>query len=44
MNPNLMAVSMERTLARIHEHWKPRIVAELNGQQVRLSKIQGEFV
>lgn len=26
------------------EHWNPKIIAELNGQQVKLAKFQGEFV
>jgi mannose-6-phosphate isomerase-like protein (cupin superfamily) len=26
------------------EHWTPKIIAELNGQQVKLAKILGEFV
>lgn len=26
------------------EHWSPKVVAELNGQAVKLVKIQGEFV
>jgi mannose-6-phosphate isomerase-like protein (cupin superfamily) len=26
------------------EHWTPKIVAELNGQHVKLSKFKGEFV
>jgi mannose-6-phosphate isomerase-like protein (cupin superfamily) len=26
------------------EHWTPKIVAELNGQHVKLVKIKGEFV
>ncbi|MFC4638679.1 cupin domain-containing protein [Deinococcus hohokamensis] len=25
-------------------HWSPKVVAELNGQQVKLVKISGEFV
>jgi len=25
------------------EHWQPRIVAELNGQEVKVVKIRGEF-
>jgi len=25
------------------EHWSPKIVGELNGQQVKLAKFQGEF-
>ena len=28
----------------INEHWSPKIVAELNGQQVKLAKPKGEFV
>ena len=31
-------------LARIIDHWNPRVVAELNGQHVKLVKFQGEFV
>jgi mannose-6-phosphate isomerase-like protein (cupin superfamily) len=26
------------------EHWSPRIVGELNGQHVKVVKLQGEFV
>lgn len=26
------------------DHWNPRVVAELNGQQVKLVKFKGEFV
>lgn len=28
----------------VNEHWSPRIVAELNGQHVKIAKIKGEFV
>lgn len=31
-------------LAQIHEPWSPRIIAELNGQHVKLAKLRGEFV
>jgi mannose-6-phosphate isomerase-like protein (cupin superfamily) len=27
-----------------NEHWSPKIIGELNGQQVKLVKIKGEFV
>ena len=27
-----------------NEHWSPKIVGELNGQQVKLVKFKGEFV
>jgi len=28
----------------IHDHWNPRIIAELNGQHVKLAKLSGEFI
>jgi mannose-6-phosphate isomerase-like protein (cupin superfamily) len=31
-------------LARIARPWEPKIVAELNGQHVKLVKLDGEFV
>ena len=37
-------VRLTDTLAGIHEHWRPQIVAELNGQAVKMVKFQGEFV
>lgn len=37
-------INLERKLAMFDDHWNPRVVAELNGQQVRLAKISGEFV
>jgi GrpB-like predicted nucleotidyltransferase (UPF0157 family)/mannose-6-phosphate isomerase-like protein (cupin superfamily) len=37
-------VSIREKLALFHEHWSPKIVGELNGQQVKLVKFQGEFV
>ena len=35
-------VNIAEALAAIHEQWKPRIAGELNGQQIRLVKIQGD--
>lgn len=37
-------VNLAEKLALIDEHWSPRIVAELNGQEARLAKLKGEFV
>lgn len=36
-------VNIAEKLARFTEHWSPRIVGELNGQQVKLAKLLGEF-
>ena len=37
-------INLREKLARIGKHWDPKIVAELNGQHVKLVKLQGEFV
>ena len=37
-------VSIREKLARFDDHWRPRIVGELNGQHVKLVKLLGEFV
>ena len=37
-------VSLSDAFARIHDYWKPRIGAELNGQHVKLVKFKGPFV
>lgn len=36
-------VNLREKLALFSEHWRPRIVGELNGQQVKLAKLKGEF-
>lgn len=36
-------VNLSEKLALFPEHWSPRIVGELNGQQVKLVKFQGPF-
>ena len=40
----MTAINLSEKLASFDDHWNPRVVAELNGQHVRLAKIQGEFV
>jgi mannose-6-phosphate isomerase-like protein (cupin superfamily) len=37
-------VNIDQKLSLFSEHWSPKIVGELNGQQVKLVKFQGEFV
>jgi mannose-6-phosphate isomerase-like protein (cupin superfamily) len=37
-------VNLAEMLGRFTEHWQPKIVGELNGQQVKLVKFRGEFV
>jgi len=35
--------SVTEKFALIQEHWRPKVVAELNGQEVKLVKFQGMF-
>lgn len=37
-------VNLGEKLALFGDHWNPRVVAELNGQHVKLAKFQGDFV
>ena len=37
-------VNLAAKLTEITEHWRPRVVGELNGQAVKLVKLDGEFV
>lgn len=37
-------VNLKQKLSQFSEYWSPRIVGELNGQEVRLVKLKGEFV
>ena len=37
-------VNIGEKLGLFEEHWQPKIVGELNGQQVKLVKFQGTFV
>jgi mannose-6-phosphate isomerase-like protein (cupin superfamily) len=37
-------VNLAEKLSAFTDHWSPRIVGELNGQHVKVVKLQGEFV
>jgi mannose-6-phosphate isomerase-like protein (cupin superfamily) len=37
-------VNLSQKLGLFSERWSPKIVGELNGQQVKLAKLAGEFV
>lgn len=40
----MTAVNIGEKLAAFGDHWSPKIVGELNGQQVKLVKLKGTFV
>jgi mannose-6-phosphate isomerase-like protein (cupin superfamily) len=37
-------VNLDARFAAIREHWSPVVIGELNGQQVKAVKFQGEFI
>jgi mannose-6-phosphate isomerase-like protein (cupin superfamily) len=38
------AINLAEKLAMFTDHWQPRIVGELNGHELKVAKVQGEFV
>ncbi len=38
-----MKVNLKEKFSQFHDHWHPRIIGELNGQQVKIAKVKGEF-
>jgi mannose-6-phosphate isomerase-like protein (cupin superfamily) len=36
-------VNLAEKFALISEHWRPKVVGELNGQEIKLAKIKGAF-
>lgn len=38
-----MKINLAEKFALIGEHWRPKVVGELNGQEVKLVKFAGEF-
>lgn len=37
-------VNLAEKYSQFNEYWSPKIVGELNGQQVKLAKLKGEFI
>lgn len=38
------AINIESKLKLFQDHWSPKKIGELNGQQILLAKLKGEFV
>jgi mannose-6-phosphate isomerase-like protein (cupin superfamily) len=36
-------ISLKEKFSRIHEHWRPKVIAEVNGQELKLVKFAGVF-
>ncbi len=39
----MQKVKVEEKLSSFSEHWSPKVIAELNGQHVKVAKLLGEF-
>ena len=44
MSPPIRKVNLTDAFASFDERWSPRVAAELNGQHVKLAKLEGPFV
>ena len=40
----MQRINLAEKLASFSDHWQPRIIAELNGQHVKIAKLEGAFV
>ena len=37
-------INLKQKLSIFSEHWSPKVISELNDYQIKLVKIQGDFV
>ena len=37
-------INITEKFSKFTEHWRPKVIAQLNGQEVKLTKFKGEFV
>jgi mannose-6-phosphate isomerase-like protein (cupin superfamily) len=40
----MLKANLTEKFAAFSEHWRPKVVGELNGQEVKLAKFRGTFV
>jgi len=38
------AINLERKFGLFNEQWQPKVIAEMNDYQFKLSKLEGEFI
>jgi mannose-6-phosphate isomerase-like protein (cupin superfamily) len=44
VGPLREVVNLSEKLATIQKHWDPKVVGALNGQEVKLAKVKGDFI
>jgi len=37
-------INLEEKFSLFNEHWSPKVLGDLNGQQLKIAKVKGEFV
>ena len=40
----MKAINILEKFQLFNDHWSPKVIGELNGQQVKIAKVKGEFV
>ncbi len=40
----LKKINLKQKFNLFNDHWSPKILGDLNGQQVKIAKVKGEFV
>ena len=40
----MQKINLKKKLSLFDEKWTPKIVAELNGQHVKIAKVEGDFI
>ncbi|HSA84294.1 MAG TPA: cupin domain-containing protein [Patescibacteria group bacterium] len=44
MNNSIQAINIKEKLSKVSTYWDPKLVGEINGQEVKVVKLTGEFV
>ncbi|MGB0787083.1 MAG: cupin, partial [Candidatus Poseidoniaceae archaeon] len=37
-------INLDEKFALFNEHWTPKIISELNDYQIKIAKVEGDFV
>lgn len=40
----MQVVNIKDKFSQFSDHWNPRIIGQLNGQDVKIAKVKGEFI
>ncbi len=40
----IKSINLLQKFSLFNDHWSPKIISEVNGQYVKIAKLQGEFI